>query len=96
MAKTTVSEFIISFIELIEIQTEEIKLSYVNSGQGLILYFLTALLFFITIIFLSLGIKIWVEINYGEVIAYFSIALITLIISLITLRVALWKMKKKR
>lgn len=96
MAKTTVSEFIISFIELIEIQTEEIKLSYVNSGQGLILYFFTALLFFITIIFLLLGIKIWVELNYGEVIAYFSMAFITLILSLIALRVTLWKMKKKR
>ncbi|MFK2822971.1 hypothetical protein [Arcobacter sp. YIC-80] len=96
MSKVTISEFIISVVELIEAQVEEIKLSFSETLKGLILFFLAVLIFFTTIIFLLLGIKASIAIYWGEIPAYFLTALITMIIGLIILKVSAWKIKNKR
>lgn len=96
MSKVTLSDFIISVVELIEAQIDEIKISFENSAKGLILLFVSALLLFTGIIFLLLGIKVAIEFYLGEVFAYILTAFITLFTSFIIMKVASWKTQHKK
>lgn len=96
MSKVTISEFIISVIELIEAQIKEIESSFVNSAKGLLIKLFSLSLLVMASIFFFLGIKVWIESYLGEIFAYFITAFIILILALIVSKVASWKIEQKR
>ena len=96
MSKVTVSEFIISVVELIEAQIKEVESSLVSSAKGLIIKLFALSLLVLSSVFFFIGIKIWIESYLGEVFAYFITALIIFILALIVSKVASWKIEQKR
>jgi len=96
VSKVTVSEFIISVVELIEAQIKEVESSLVSSAKGLIIKLFALSLLVLSSVFFFIGIKIWIESYLGEVFAYFITALIIFILALIVSKVASWKIEQKR
>ncbi len=96
MSKVTISEFIISVVELIEAQIKEVESSLVSSAKGLIIKLFALSLLVLSSIFFFIGIKIWIESYLGEIFAYFITALIIFILALIVSKVASWKIEQKR
>lgn len=96
MSKVTVSEFIISVVELIEAQIKEVESSLVSSAKGLIIKLFALSLLVLASVFFFIGIKIWIESYLGEIFAYFITALIIFILALIVSKVASWKIEQKR
>lgn len=96
MSKVTISEFIISVVELIEAQIKEVESSFVNSAKGLLIKLFSLSLLIMASIFFFLGIKVWIESYLGEIFAYFITAFVILILALIVSKVASWKIEQKR
>ncbi|NVJ53910.1 MAG: hypothetical protein HWD90_09435 [Campylobacteraceae bacterium] len=96
MSKVTISEFIISVVELVEAQIKEVESSLVNSAKGLLIKLFALSLLVLASIFFFIGIKIWIESYLGEILAYFITALIILILALIVSKVASWKIEQRR
>ncbi|RXJ83329.1 hypothetical protein [Arcobacter sp. CECT 8985] len=96
MSKVTISEFIISVVELIEAQIKEVESSFVNSAKGLLIKLFSLSLLVMASIFFFLGIKVWIESYLGEIFAYFITAFVILILALIVSKVASWKIEQKR
>jgi len=96
MSKVTVSEFIISVVELIEAQIKEVESSLVSRAKSLIIKLFALSLLVLASVFFFIGIKIWIESYLGEIFAYFITALIIFILALIVSKVASWKIEQKR
>lgn len=96
MSKVTLSEFIISVVELVEAQFDEMRYKIHCSAKSVFAMMLTTLLIFVALVFCLLGIRVWVEFYYGEIASYFITAFITLIITLFVAKVASWKNKQRK
>jgi len=96
VSKVTVSEFIISVVELIEAQIKEVESSLVSRAKSLIIKLFALSLLVLASVFFFIGIKIWIESYLGEIFAYFITALIIFILALIVSKVASWKIEQKR
>ncbi|MGB5917552.1 hypothetical protein [Arcobacter sp.] len=96
MSKVTISEFIISVIELIEAQIKEVESSFVSSAKGLMIKLFSLSLLVLASVFFFIGIKVWIESYLGEIFAYFITALIVFILALLVSKVASWKIEQKR
>ncbi|RXJ80179.1 hypothetical protein [Arcobacter sp. F2176] len=96
MSKVTISEFIISVIELIEAQVREIESSFVSSAKGLIIKLFSLSLLVLASVFFFLGIKVWIESYLGEIFAYLITSFIILVLALIVSKVASWKIEQRR
>ena len=96
MAKVTISEFIISIVELLEAQVKEIESSFLITVKNLIIKMFILSLFVIATIFFFLGIKIWIEGYLGEILAYFITSFLICILALLISKVILWKIEQER
>ncbi|MFP4331883.1 MAG: hypothetical protein ACLFQJ_01155 [Campylobacterales bacterium] len=96
MSKVTISEFIISVVELVEAQVDEIRYSMHKSAEGLIFLLVSALLIFTAIVFALIGIRLLFVSIVGEVFSYFIVSAGTVLVALFFMKVASWKVKKKQ
>lgn len=94
MSKTTLSEFIISVVELVEAQFEEMRASLHKSAWSLAYILVSSLLALFGFLLLLWGVKLILEKYVGEVGAYFVLSVLTLILSFIVAKVATWIGKK--
>lgn len=96
MSKVTISEFIISIVELADAQVDEIRLSLHKSAEGIGLLFLSVLLLLVAFIFALIGTRLLLLLLVGEIVSYFTVAVLSLLIALFIAKVASWKSKKKQ
>lgn len=96
MSKVTISEFIISAVELIEAQVDEIRYSMHKSAEGLIFLLISALLIFTAVVFGLIGVRLLLVPVVGEVFSYFIVSVGTILVALFFMKVASWKVKKKQ
>lgn len=89
----SVSEFIISFCELIEAQTDEIRYSFEQGAKNIIVYVFLALVSFIGFIFLIIGIDLLLQTYVGEIYSKFIAAGAAFILTFILYKVLICKRK---
>lgn len=94
MSKVTLSEFIISVVELVEAQFEEMRASLHRSAWSLVYILISSLLVVFGLLFSLWGIKLVLENYIGEVGSYFVLSLLTFILSFIVAKVAAWIARK--
>ena len=92
MAGFTLSEFVISAVELVEAQANDIRTSFVKSAASIITLVVVAAIAIAGFIFLLLGInmafELWVKNKMG---AYFLTSGSAFILAFIVYKVSLWK-----
>ncbi|ASM36128.1 hypothetical protein [Campylobacter sputorum] len=89
----SISEFIISFCELVEAQTDEIRYSFEKSAKNIIVYVFLALLSLIGFIFLIIGIDLLLQPFVGMVYSKFITAIISFAFTFILYKVLICKHK---
>ncbi|MDG4812393.1 hypothetical protein P8629_05185 [Hydrogenovibrio sp. 3SP14C1] len=94
MSKVTLSEFIISVVELLEAQFEEMRLSLHKSAWSLAYILISSLLVVFGFLFSLWGVKLALEEYIGDVGSYFVVSVLTFILSFIVAKVAAWVAKK--
>lgn len=94
MSKVTISEFIISLLELVEAQVHEIRESLHRSAWGLGFILVASLLLFVAFVFILWGVRLLIEPLAGEIGSYFLTALLCLILVAILAKAASWQVKK--
>jgi len=94
MSKTTLSEFIISVVELVEAQFEEMRLSLHKSAWSLAYILVSSLLVLFGFLLFLWGIKLILEQYVGEVGSYFILSALTFLLAFILAKVAKWVAKK--
>lgn len=94
MSKVTLSEFIISVVELVEAQFEEMRVSLHKSAWSMAFVLVSSLLLLIGFLFSLWGMKLILETYVGEIGSYFVLSVLTLILSFLVAKVATWVAKK--
>lgn len=91
MRNFSISEYIISVVELVEAQANDIRKSFEKSAGRILSLSIVVSMMILGLIFLILGLyalfKIWV----GEVGAYFLTSLVSFLISFIIYGIFIWK-----
>lgn len=93
MANFSISEFIISAVELVEAQADDIIKSFEKSAIGVLSIGVVAAITIVGFIFLLLGINMLFELWVGKPGAYFLTSLVSFIIAFAVYGVVSWKAK---
>lgn len=94
MSKVTLSEFIISVVELVEAQFEEMRASLHKSAWSVAYILVSSLLALFGFLLALWGVKLILEKYFGEVGSYFVLSILALILSFIVAKVAGWIARK--
>ncbi len=94
MAGFSISEFLISVVELVEAQVDDIKASFVKSAGNIIALCIVAIIAVVGFIFLLLGLNLAFQTWVGKLGAYFLTSGVAFLLSFIIYMVYLWKTKK--
>ena len=94
MAGFSISEFLISVVELVEAQADDIKASFVKSTGNIIALCVVAIIAVVGFIFLLLGLNLVFQIWVGKLGAYFLTSGVAFLLSFVIYMVYLWKTKK--
>jgi uncharacterized membrane protein YcjF (UPF0283 family) len=94
MSKVTLSEFIISVVELVEAQFEEMRRSLHKSAWSVAYILISSLLALFGFLLSLWGIKLILEQYIGEVGSYFALSALTFLLAFIVAKVAKWIAKK--
>lgn len=94
MAGFSISEFLISAVELVEAQADDIKASFVKSAGSIIALCVVAIIAVVGFIFLLLGLNLAFQMWVGKLGAYFLTSGAAFLLSFIIYMVYLWKTKK--
>ncbi|WP_169975640.1 MULTISPECIES: hypothetical protein [unclassified Campylobacter] len=86
-----ISEFIVSIVELVEAQADDIRHSFFKSASGFLLTVTATVLAIIGFIFFLVGLNILLVSMIGEVAAYLSTSFVAFIAAFIIYKVASWK-----
>jgi hypothetical protein len=94
MSKVTLSEFIISVVELVEAQFEEMRRSLHKSAWSVAYILISSLLALFGFLLSLWGIKLILEQYIGVVGSYFALSALTFLLAFIVAKVAKWIAKK--
>lgn len=96
MSKVSISEFIISIVELVDAQMDDMRISFHKSAEGVGLLLLCVLVQLVAFVFALIGVRLLLSLFVGEIVSYFIAAVLSLLIALFIAKVASWKSKKKQ
>ncbi|MFL1705479.1 MULTISPECIES: hypothetical protein [unclassified Campylobacter] len=88
-----ISEFLVSVVELVEAQADDIRHSFFKSADSFLILVVAHILAIIGFVFFLIGLNILLVSMFNEVAAYLTTACIAFISAFIFYRVALWKTK---
>ena len=89
----SVSEFIVSVVELVEAQADDIRRSFFESANGFLILVVAHILAIIGFLFFLIGLNIFLVNTFNDVVGYLATAFIAFVSAFIFYRVALWKAK---
>lgn len=87
----SISEFIISVVELIEAQTEEVRRSFFGSANGFLINVVVAALVVVGFVFLLSGLFALLSHFFGAIVAYFGTAMCAFVLAFLCYKVGQWK-----
>ena len=92
-----ISEFIVSVVELIDAQADDIRCSFLKSANSVVLNIIVGVICIIGLVFFLLGLHTLLEKTIGEIWAYFACSAVAFLSSFIIYKVfrAKWYNKRK-
>lgn len=88
-----ISEFIVSVVELVEAQADDIRRSFFRSADGFLLTVTATILAIIGFIFFLIGLNFLLVSILGEIGAYFVTSFVAFVSAFIVYKVASWKVR---
>ena len=88
-----ISEFIVSVVELLDAQADDIRCSFLRSANSVLLNTITSVICIIGLVFFLLGLHTLLEKTIGEIWAYFACSIAAFLCSIIVYKVLSCKAK---
>jgi len=82
-----ISEFIVSVVELVDAQAEDIRSSFLKSANSVVLNIIVGVICILGLVFFLLGLHTLLEKTIGEIWAYFACSAVAFLSSIIVYKV---------